>query len=151
MSEALNRSIEVHTCRQQHVVIRFILTDMPLAEPIDAKETSKLLNRLCNILERHLKLEDQVLYPELMRSHDAQMRETAIRYQHDMGGLRAAVETFCVRWSNANAIAEDPQLFLYEWSVIRDLLLQRIEAEDCDLYEHAQAHYDEAMRRATLD
>ncbi len=123
---------------------------MPEAEPFDAHATRKLLSRLGNVLERHLKLEDTQLYPELQRSPDAQIRETAIRYQQEMGGLRVAFEKFCDRWPGAAAIAQEPAEFLRQLAAIRDPLVKRIEAEDTGLYEYAQTHFDEQMRRARL-
>ena len=151
VSDALNRSIEVHTCRQQHVVIRFILEDMPDAEPIDAYETWAVLHRLRDVLIRHLKLEDLKLYPALQRSSDSRIREIAIRYQIQMGGLRAAFDHFCDRWSNAKKIAENPRGFLSDWETIRDPLMQRMDEEDRGLYEPAQAHFDRLMRRPATE
>lgn len=146
MSEALNRSIDLHTCRQHHVVLRFVIGDMPAAEPFDANEAAMLLRRLRSVLVRHLQLEDEQLYPALRQTAANGIATIARRYQVEMGGLRSAFEAFCERWNDAASIAADPRLFLLDWETIRDPLVKRMDSEDRGLYDVAEEHFAERLR-----
>ena len=150
MSDALNRSIDLHTCRQHHVVLRFIIDDLPHEEPLDAVATTTLLRRFRDVLTRHLKLEDASLYPALCASSDAHIRATAHRYKDEMGGLYDVFEAFYSRWPNAQAIRRDPSTFLKDWQQMREQLVKRMDAEDLGLYDPAESHFNALLLRSTF-
>ncbi len=146
MSDDLNRSIELHTCRQHHVVIRFIANDIPVRQPFDANEARMLLWRLKTVLTRHLALEDEELYPALRMAQNETISTLAEQYQNGMGHLRDEFLKLCTRWDDAARIAAFPQEFLHDWLAIREALLHRMNAEDDTLYKEAQVHFDDRLR-----
>ncbi|HEV7179058.1 MAG TPA: hemerythrin domain-containing protein [Candidatus Baltobacteraceae bacterium] len=147
MSEALNRSIDLHACRQHHSVLRSIIKRFPIAQPFDAHAAAQSLTQLSNVLLRHLRLEDEHLYPALERG-DTTLRLIAARYRNEMGGLRHAFVAFCDRWPSPETIAGDMRLFLIDWATLRDPLLARMDAEDHGLYDRAEAHFSTQLERA---
>ena len=146
MSDDLNRSIELHACRQHHIVLRYILDDIPSDEPFDAHETHMLLWRLRTVLVRHLALEDEKLYPALKAAQSDAISSLAEQYEREMGGLRDLFLKLCKRWDDPAKIAAFPKEFLREWIAVRDPLLKRMDAEDANLYQQAQAHFDDRLR-----
>ena len=123
----MNRRIDLQTCREQHDSIRILL------------EVTKLLARLFAILGSHLKLEDNRLYPALERSSDRTIRETALHYRQEMGGLKRAFADFMTTWATESAIAADPEGFMAAWSAVRRALEVRMEKEDHGLYRMAES------------
>ncbi len=144
----MNRSIELHTCRQHHKMLRFLIEQFPVSLPLEAKNANDLLHRLSAILSRHLRLEDERLYPALQHSRATRVRDTALRYQHAMGGLSDAFVQFCRRWPDEQSIDAEPHDFLLGWLAIRDPLLARMDAEDSELYAEAQTYFDDLMKNA---
>ena len=93
----------------------------------------KILSQLFGVLNIHLAMEDKVLYPQMLRSANARMREMAERYQAEMGGLGEAVQAYKAKWS-CSAIAGDPTGFAAATEGLLQALSKRIEAEDGELY-----------------
>lgn len=133
----INDRIDVQTCRDHHVVLRYLIEDLdkPETRPEDALG---LLARVRNVLIAHLKLEDDWLYPRLATSENAIVRGKAERYRSEMGGLRERFDALWKRWSKAGAISGDPDAFRAEWHTLRQALIARIETEDDDLYVAAE-------------
>ncbi len=119
-------------------MLRFLLDD--LSKPhASAKESLALLQRFHNVLVAHLKLEDQWLYPRLLRSDNEIVRGKAERYQKDMGGVRDHFLQLWKQWSRPEAIAEDREGWAQEWQGFAQGLERRIDIEDDDLYVAAEA------------
>lgn len=97
-------------------------------------EARKLLPEIAGKLKIHLALEDQSLYPELLKHKDDKVRDTAKRFIAEMGGISAAVDKYLNRWATAEAIAGKPAEFSRETSEIISALGQRIQKEDTVLY-----------------
>jgi hemerythrin-like domain-containing protein len=140
-ADKLNRSIDIHACRQHHVMLLFLLAGFPTSLPFDSKVAFDQLERMKALLVRHLRIEDERLYPLLEAAHDTVLAARAVRYSHEMGGLHRAFEQFCERWNAAEAIAHNAGMFLLEWAPIGDLLCRRIEAEETDLYPQAETYF----------
>lgn len=141
MAEALNRRIELHTCRQHHTMLRHILAEFPASEPLPGSIMIVLFGRLRSILIRHLKLEDEYVYPALSQAPDERLRKAALGFRKEMGGLMRAFEDFDKRWPNADALDADPQGFMEEWMPLRRALEMRMDAEDAHLYKEAEAYF----------
>ena len=128
----------MHACREHHEAIRILLELFPTKAPIDCTATSKLLERLKNVLLAHLKLEDTRLYPALESSGDCDVRQTAARYRLEMGGLRASFVSLLGTWPSETEIAADPALFMSEFTEFRKALEVRMAKEDHGLYAIAE-------------
>lgn len=133
----INERIDVQTCRDHHVVLRYLVEDLskPDAAP---SATFALLKRFRAVLLAHLKLEDDWLYPRLAASENAIVRGKAERYRGDMGGLRAQFEALWKKWT-AEAIESDFAGWQNDWRLFAQTLVARIETEDQDLYVAAEA------------
>ena len=88
-------------------MLRHILSEFPASDPLPGPIMIVLLGRLRAILIRHLKLEDDYVYPALAQAPEEQLRNTARRFRVEMGGLMRAFEDFDERWPNGSA---DPQM-----------------------------------------
>lgn len=132
--ERVNRRIDLQTCRDHHEAIRTMLGLFPQTEPFDAKAAADWLARLGRILQRHLKLEDEFLYPSLLAADDRTLREVAVRYQDEMGGLSGEFAKLLADWSQADTIAQHTQEFLAAWLPFRQRLEVRMAKEDHGLY-----------------
>ncbi len=137
----MNRRIDMHTCRQHHEALRILLDQIPQNTPVDAASFSKLLSRLSTLLLTHLKLEDDLLYPALELSEDRTVRETAVRYRQEMGGLKGAFVNFVSSWGTETAIAADQVGCLDAWTKVRTALEVRMAKEDHGLYTIADDQF----------
>jgi hypothetical protein len=136
--DRVNRRIDMQTCRDQHEAIRSLLDLFPEATPVEAKAVTDLIARLGRVLSRHLKLEDDFLYPALLASDDRTLRETALRYREEMGGLSRDFDALLAEWTTGNAIKQRPQEFLVSWLAFKRRLEVRMAKEDHGLYEIAE-------------
>lgn len=143
MMDRVNRRIDMQTCRDQHEAIRSLLNVFPEDEAFEPKAAADVVARLGRVLHRHLKLEDEILYPALLASEDRTLRDTAIRYREEMGGLSSEFTTLAGRWSSSEAVENRPEEFLAEWRAFKRRLEVRMAKEDHGLYAIA----DDYMRR----
>ena len=139
----MNRRIDMQTCRDHHEAIRILLSYFPSAEPFDPAKVQSTLQRLATVLVRHLRLEDEFLYPILEESDDRTVRETAHRYREEMGGLSAEFGTLLARWGQNGSIAASPAEFLDAWKPFRGRLEVRMAKEDNGLYAIADDYLTE--------
>ena len=151
VADALNRRIELHTCRQQHTVLRHILTQFPTSLPFSGAEMMLLRERLNAVLLPHLRLEDDQLYPQLAHSDDEHVRTTARTFRMQMGGVLRAFVALDARWNNAATIDADPAAFLEHWTSVRTALETRMNAEDRGLYLHAEEYFGRILQSADND
>ena len=151
IADALNRRIELHTARQQHIVLRHMLSEFPTSEPFTGAQIMKLRQRMRIFLIRHLRLEDERLYPKLSHAANERVRITARKFRMEMSGLLRAFEDFDSRWNTASAVNADPAGFLEQWTVIRAALEARMDAEDCALYHDAEEYFSDVLKRADDD
>jgi hypothetical protein len=88
---------------------------------------------LASVLIRHLKEEDWLVYPKLLRSSDPLVVETAQLFMSEMGGLALAFRDHSERWG-AYAIDSDWDGYRREAAQFLEALNERITREDRDLY-----------------
>jgi hypothetical protein len=105
-----------------------------LATPDEHARTRTLLARLAGKLTVHLQMEDLSLYPELLRSGRAELRATALRFQDEMGSIRAAAEVLFRRWLGPSAIELAPEAFAEELRPLLGALAARIASEETGLF-----------------
>ena len=138
-ASGINQRIDVQTCRDHHVVLRYLIEEIDKEErPANARA---LLGRFRSVLLAHLKLEDDWLYPRLARSENSLVRSKAERYQREMGGLRSAFDDLWNAWSEQGAMDENAARWQEQWRGFRERLEARITTEDEDLYATAETSF----------
>lgn len=137
--------------RSQHEEIErltaAIPTDGPLPKPLDIQLA---LGRLKGLLSVHLKLEDDNLYPAMLRHPSDLIRAKATKYQREMGSLAGAFTDFYVTWTEPGAIEARPAFFQAEWRAVLQALKARIEAEESDLYQAVDEYVDLRLSPVTI-
>ena len=103
----------------------------------DASEVRNLLATLSGKLKVHLAMEDKALYPRLLEHADTRIKETAQKFQNEMGDISKALNEYLEKWPNFLKIQNDPNGFISETKSIFDALGKRIESEDNILYPMA--------------
>lgn len=132
-----NERIDIQTCRDHHVVIRYLVSELDRA--VDSAAARGLLRRLKTVLVAHLKLEDNWLYPRLTASSNQVVRHKAQQYEREMGGLKGHFESLLQSWSADGAIESQPLVWGGEWRIFSSALSARMTTEDEDLYVAAEA------------
>ncbi|HKU66441.1 MAG TPA: GAF domain-containing protein [Candidatus Baltobacteraceae bacterium] len=133
----INERIDVQTCRDHHVVLRYLAEELENAD--SAAGVVPLLRRLRTVLIAHLKLEDDCLYPRLAQSLNGIVRSKAERYRREVGGLRTQFDELWRAWSKEGAIDADFTAWRADWHRFHDAFETRILSEDDDLYVAAEA------------
>lgn len=128
--------------RSQHRELARLAADITAGGQTDAFKTNMALGRLKGVLSVHLKLEDTVLYPAMMRHSSEDIRSLAQKYQREMGDLAGAFDAFYTRWTAPDAIENDAAGFQREWSGVLAALNARITAEENDLYAAVDEYVD---------
>jgi len=101
--------------------------------PPPANVLYALRQEFASILIRHLKAEDRLLYPKLLRSSDPSVVQIAEFFVNEMGGLALAFREHSERWG-AYAIDSDWAGYRRETAQLLKTLKTRITREDRDLY-----------------
>lgn len=134
----LNERIDIQTCRDHHVVLRYLVDEIGKPD-ITADASLGLLKRLRTVLLAHLKLEDDWLYPHLQRSVNDVVRHKSQTYSREMGGLKENFVTLWQTWTRTGAIADNSEAWNSDWNTFQKALLERMDREDHDLYVAAEA------------
>ncbi len=134
----IKERIDIHTCRNHHVVLRYLVDEIAKAAS-DPASIAAYLTRLRSILLAHLNIEDNWLYPQLARSPNSTVRHKAERYTREMGGLRDVFAALWERWGDPGAIEGAPEAWQWDWQPFERALSARMDAEDNDLYAAAEA------------
>ncbi len=123
--------------RKQHdEIIEELLKLEVLAKvtPLRAGEVAKQFEFLADKLNAHLAMEDQILYPMLLRSADSGAVETTKRFQSEMGGLKMRFMKFYNEWGAAKKISSNEARFLTQLADISAALKKRVAKENTELY-----------------
>jgi hypothetical protein len=128
---------DLNQLRHEHaeltVIARQLSKMLSLDAPPPAQELHEVRMKLTSALIRHLKTEDWVLYPRLLRSSDKRVALTARTFSAEMGGLSKDYGDYASRWG-ANAIEADWDGYRRETSEILGALKVRMVREERDLY-----------------
>lgn len=100
----------------------------------DANQVRALVARLAVQVKFHLGVEDQWLYPELLKSNDDRLKKLATQYMNEMGNIKQNFENYVVRWSPIEAIEKKPGNFVRETQALFGVLSRRIKLENSELY-----------------
>jgi hypothetical protein len=101
----------------------------------NADSIRRSLSRLMGKLGVHLAIEDDYLYPRLKDHANAVVRNTAIRFEAEMSGLKPAFQAFKEKWTS-EAIGLEPASFRKELSTLFSALGHRVERENSLLYPY---------------
>jgi iron-sulfur cluster repair protein YtfE (RIC family) len=101
--------------------------------PPPAHELYAVRMKLTSALISHLKTEDWVLYPRLLRSSDERVALTARAFSAEMGGLAKEFGDHSNRWG-VNDIQDDWEGYRRDTSDILRALKVRMVREERDLY-----------------
>lgn len=106
------------------------------AEPAESKAVAlrKLLSTLVGKLTIHLAMEDESMYPLLLKHPDARLSQLGRRYMDEMGGLSKEVRSYADRWPSAVQIQRDLPRFSEETSRVLQALHERVGRENDELY-----------------
>jgi hypothetical protein len=101
--------------------------------PPPAQELYTMRMKLASMLIRHLKSEDWILYPRLLKSSDAKVAATSHAFVEEMGGLAKAFGDYSDRWT-AYEIEQNWKGYQRETAEILNLLARRMVREERELY-----------------
>jgi len=126
-------------CREQHEHLLTAVRELASLLEAEAlrrsgKEARAALARLSGRLHVHLAMEDESLYPALLEHVKPAVRETARRFQVEMGGLRRELDGHLTRWPAALALEGRPEQFVAETRTVLAALEARIGREDRELF-----------------
>ncbi len=119
--------------------IETLLRTSATASPAEAIRAA--FHQLSAKLRLHLALEDDALYPRLIREGDASLTRLAQQFQQEMSGLRDAYEAFLSQWLHTGAFSRDPQGFATAVETLFAPLKNRLRREDAQLYPLADRAY----------
>lgn len=106
--------------------------------PGDAPSIVLGFSRLTRLLRSHLALEDEWLYPAMIRSLDPCASEMAENFAGEMGGLAVELEDFQRRWGVSALVASAFDRFRPDAFAILGEIDRRIDREDAQLLPAAE-------------
>ncbi|MFY8106823.1 MAG: hemerythrin domain-containing protein [Elstera sp.] len=135
----MSQPTATHRFRTQHSEIADIVSKIEtLLASADwsprAGEIRQGFSELSAKLRIHLALEDDVLYPRLARHGESSVRDLAVRYQTEMGGIREAYEDFLKQWVHSGKLLTDPTGFKAATIGLFSALKDRIHRENTEVY-----------------
>jgi len=130
--------------KKQHAEILYIARDInqllgPVIEDEHAAYIRRQLSKMHGMVGLHLAMEDNSLYPSMLRSADPSARDLAQRYAAEMGDLAAAFEAYMRQWHSAAVISAGAAAFTEHSKGIFNALSKRIHRENTQLYPVADA------------
>jgi hypothetical protein len=128
--------------RAQHAEILQLATDLkrhlsPATLAADAGPARHILSELSGKVLMHLAAEDNVFYPQMLKSADAKTRALTRRFAAEMHPISDAFKRHAVRWGSARAIQANAEAFVRETQRIIQVLIERIRREHVELYSLA--------------
>jgi Hemerythrin HHE cation binding domain len=100
----------------------------------DAKSVRLQLSKMAGVLGAHLSIEDRWLYPKLVTHADASVARLARQFQDEMSGLKEAFDAYMTRWETSQKIQANPEPFIKETLGLFEVLSQRMNRENSELY-----------------
>ena len=99
-----------------------------------ADTIARALSRLAGLISIHLAAEDKFLYPNLKKSGLEKVRDTASRFDLEMGHLADTFKGYKEAFMTPTKIKNNPADFLQETKQVIGALLERLRREDNELY-----------------
>lgn len=133
--------MKLQTFRKQHTLLGELASQLTGLASLartrdDAIESVSLIEMMDRRLAEHLSIEDTVLYPLLMTSHDPELQTLARDYFADMGTILSAWTVYRDAWTADRILAEQP-VFAIATRALMEALQFRIARENDALYPAA--------------
>lgn len=130
--------------RRQHRDLSQLATEIALRltpEEIerDPGELRRMIARFAGKLRVHSRMENEALYPELLRHPAPEVRATAERLFADLGAIYGTFDVFEARWPDAASLAREPRAFVIATLELFETLRRRITLENRTLYPMVDA------------
>jgi hemerythrin-like domain-containing protein len=134
--------LDLDELRRQHRVMLVLATHLRgAADRVqtreDACEAFCSIQSLDRILCRHVRYEDDVLYPMLIHGPDPEAAEMAASCAEDFGSILGAWEAYRAQWT-ARAILASPDRFAAVTAGIIGGLAMRVDRENAEIYPAAE-------------
>src|SRR5690606_27868409 len=94
---------------------------------------------LSSVVKLHLAIEDRILYPAVQNTGNARLADMGRDYQDDMKGIASQYIAFSRRWSQADAVAAQPEAFREDANTILKTVYQRMQRENTEFYPAIEA------------
>ena len=137
-------SHEIERLRAEHaalIALARIVTELTNTPgPPQLTELASARGRLREMLVRHLKCEDWILYPRLRATGDPDLMHITREFELEMGDLAADYVAYDDKWTPKRVEAKWAE-FGRETAAIFGLLALRIEREERELYPLADKLY----------
>ena len=129
--------------REQHAEILRLAADLQAVPERQLRENAgparKILSNLLGKLTLHLAVEDRSVYPQLQSSPNAAVASMAKRFEKEMGGIAANVQTWAKCWPTSATIEAEPRRFITDTAGIVTVLKKRMQRENLELYAAVDA------------
>lgn len=106
----------------------------PATMATDASDVRRRLARFVGRLKLHAAMENDALYPRLLQSEHAEIRDKARAMLAEVGTIYDEFFAFSRRWLQAGVIERDPSAFGTELFRVMKLLGRRMSRETKELY-----------------
>lgn len=93
------------------------------------------INSLAGKLKIHLSYEDKFLYPHLINGQDAELKDMAEEYIHEMGDIANVFTAYKNEFNTRSKINERLDTFKFDTKSILDKIKNRISKEENGLYK----------------
>lgn len=97
------------------------------------------VNALSSLVKLHLAIEDRILYPAVQNTGSVELAEMGKAYQDDMKGIAGQYINFARRWSQARAVATEPEAFRDDANTVLKTVYQRMQRENTEFYPAIEA------------
>lgn len=105
----------------------------------NARAIAARVAALSSVVKLHLAIEDRILYPAVQNTGNARLADMGRDYQDDMKGIASQYIAFSRRWSQADAVAAQPEAFREDANTILKTVYQRMQRENTEFYPAIEA------------
>lgn len=102
----------------------------------NAEEIAHNVSVLAGKISIHLSMEDKFMYPKLAESTDEMVRNLAIRYQNQMGGIAQNFVVYKDKYNTKSEVLEGASKIKLETDKIFQEIRNRIQKEENELYQY---------------
>jgi iron-sulfur cluster repair protein YtfE (RIC family) len=121
--------------KEIHEIIDFIKSNLTEAKVKEkAPQLAQNISILAGKLKIHLISEDDVLYPKLINGDDIKAKNTAERFNTEMGGLAQSFTEYKQKYNVGSKILNNIDAYIKDTKEVFDALENRINREDKELY-----------------
>ena len=125
--------------REQHKELQQLIRKIASAIKLeqiakDASDTASLIAGLGAKVKVHLAMEDDYLYPRLLKQDDDDILETTQRYIDEINDINDTLNYYLGKWGSPSSIQGKPKEFILESQDIFKKMMNRFDREEQELY-----------------